>query len=171
MIDLEHLTPDHSAARRSHERYHCNGINARLISSSNDYLKSLESAAHVATVTDISIDGLAITADQSLSIGELLSIEIITPGKKTCETVNAQVMWCKTSANDEYFAGLKVITKTKNVSDLQQNKKELVCSYCGEASFYLEDQIGDQLLITTHSCCRCGHSHYITDVIAGNRRS
>lgn len=165
MIDLEHLLPDTTEARRIHERYHCNGIRACFRSSSSQH-QSVNNPVYTADVTDISVDGLALSSDKLMETGDLLSIEIETPGNISNEKILAQVMWSKVSANQSYYAGLKVISKNDEVI---LSDRELVCSHCGEASFYLEDNVNNQSLITMHSCCRCGHNHYITDVIARNR--
>lgn len=77
-------------------------------------------------------------------------------------------MWSKVSENESYYTGLKVIAKN---DEMTVSDKELVCSHCGEASFYLEGNVDSQSSVTMHSCCRCEHSHYITAVIARNRQS
>lgn len=168
MIDLEHLVPDTSDARRTHERYYCKGISARFSSSTSQHLKSVNNSIYSADITDISVDGLAIISDKSLAMGEFLSVEIETPDHTSNEKIHAQVMWSKILPNESCFAGLKVIAEGNEIID---SNNELVCSHCGEASFYLEDKASNQSSITTHSCCRCGHSHYITDVIALNRQA
>ena len=166
MIDLEHLEPDTTEARRIHERYYCNGIRACFRSSASQHIKSVNNPVYTADVTDISLDGLALSSDKLIEAGEFLSVEIETPGNSSNEKIHAQVMWTKVSANENYIAGLKVIAKNNEMiaSDIK-----LVCSHCDEASFYLEDNVNSQSSVSMHSCCRCGHSHYITDVIAKNR--
>lgn len=170
MIDLEHLVTDDSEARRTHERYFCKGINIRFSSLVAPYLKSVDEPTHIATITDISIDGLAIRSNKPLSAGELLSVVIESPAKETNEKVKVQVMWCNASTNESYLIGLKVLVEGEMVDSSMNNEQELFCSHCGEASFYLEDKTSEQQSVTTHSCCRCGHSHYISDVIALNRK-
>lgn len=168
MIDLEHLVPDTTEARRTNERYHCNGIRVSFSSSASQHLKSVNNTVYIADVIDISVDGLALSSDKPIVTGEFLSVEIETPGNSSNEKIHAQVIWTKVSANESYYAGLKVIAKN---DEMIVSDKELVCSHCGEASFYLEDNVNSQSLVTMHSCCRCEHSHYITDVIAHNRQS
>jgi len=95
MIDLEHLLPDTTEARRIHERYYCNGISACFSSSASQHFKSVNNSIYTADVTDISVDGLALSSDMLIEVGQFLSIEIETPGNSSNEKIHAQVMWSK----------------------------------------------------------------------------
>lgn len=171
MIDFENPLQDDPESRRTHERYHCKGIKARISASARQYLKPVDKVEYTAIISDISLDGLSIQYDKSVAIGELLMIEIVNPNEKLSESVMAEVKWFKLTEQHHYLIGLQVISKDglAFVSEqATQQASELICSYCGEASFYHEEE--NKQSLSKHSCCRCGHSHNITEVIAFNRK-
>lgn len=175
LIDFEPSAANDLEVRRIHERYQCTGLTAYFNTTASSYLKPVEGIRHTACIEDISINGLAMMTDKSLSQGELLYLEIDTPDETANERINAQVMWCKSSANNQYSTGLRIVSNSE-ISQQPTTKREtttsneLTCSHCGEASFYLEVKRVEASQPSQHSCCRCGHSHYITRVMAFNRK-
>ena len=175
MIDYENAMQDDPESRRRYERYNCKGITARISASARQYLKPVDKVEYSAIISDISLDGLAIQYEESVTIGELLRIEIINPNEKLSECIMAEVKWFKLTEQRVYLIGLKVISKDglaflSDRAEEEERVSELTCSHCGEASFYCEENKNESSSAITHSCCRCGHSHHITEVIAFNRK-
>jgi len=177
MIEDELSLSDESEARRQHERYQCHGIQISYSLFSSRSILAVNENNHQATVNDISLTGLSIELQQSLTVGDLLSIEIQNPDSLENELLTAEIMWCKSSGGEQYNAGLQVIgadshthdsANDDDLHDVSQN--QLICPSCNEVSFYLKEIKSDNSKPELHHCCRCGHSHQITDVMAFNRQ-
>ena len=177
MIEDELYLSEESEARRQHERYQCSDIKISYSLFSSHSILAVNDSHHQATVNDISLSGLSIGLQQSLTVGDLLSIEIQSSGSLENEVLTAEIMWCKSVKGNQYNAGLHVISadshtdNSANDADLHNaNQNQLICPSCNEVSFYLKEINSDSNKPQLHHCCRCGHSHQITDVMAFNRQ-
>lgn len=175
-IQDELYLSDETEARREHERYQCHGIGIKFNRLDN-HQPLAANEIQTASVNDISLNGLSIKLSQSLTVGDLLSIEILNPNNDENETLMTVIMWCNASNSKAFNAGLKVIcsedfnqdtTHSIKVTDRHQN--QLICPSCNEVSFYLKEIDSDKTKPQLHHCCRCGHSHQITHVMAFNRQ-
>ena len=176
MIEDDLFLSEESEARREHERYQCTGINISYSLFSSQSILAVNDHNHQAKINDISLTGLSINLQQSLTVGDLLSIEIQNPNDQNNEVLTAEIMWCKSADDVNYSAGLRVISTDNHNQDSandvhadKRHQNQLVCPSCNEVSFYLKEIDSDINKPQLHHCCRCGHSHQITDVMAFNR--
>lgn len=180
MADPGLLLPDDEESRRLQERYQCSDINVSYTPYTTRYLRAVNAPAHSGAVRDISLNGLCIEVDSSLTVGDILSLSIHEPDNFNAEQLNAEIMWCKVCHNSHYQVGLKVIgedmalydpvNEDSNQGDTLQAEQQLVCPSCNETSFYMQARLKHGQLSHLHTCCRCGHSHLITQVMAFNRQ-
>lgn len=161
-------------ARREHERYECENINASF-TQFNDATASSR-ASHEARITDISLKGLAIETGHSVKTGDILSIEL-SPSDDN-DTLTAVIMWCKQETNLQYTAGLQLISeqtlKSESANDASNpqglsEQNQIICPSCHETSFFLREINSNRQTADIYHCCRCNHSHPITEVMAFNR--
>lgn len=176
MIEDDPFLSDDSEARRQHERYQCRNLHVSYSLFSSHSILAVNDNHHQATINDISISGLSIALQQSLTVGDLLSIEIQNPEGSKNEVLTAEIMWCKSSGDEQYNAGLHIISTdnrthdSANDADVHEiHQHQLICPSCNEVSFYLKETNSNNNKPQLYHCCRCGHSHQITDVMAFNR--
>lgn len=176
MLDDNLLLNDDIEARREHERYQCAGVN--LSFQAFDIGNSAISCEpETAEIKDISLNGLAIQTRHALKKGELLSVEIKNPLHNDSEKLTVEIMWCKDDSKQQFMAGLKVITDEDIRLDSANDEKphdhdshsQIICPSCNETSFFLREISNDKNKPELYHCCRCNHSHQITEVMAFNR--
>jgi len=177
LIDDSLQLPEESEARREHERYLCENLTAeyRQLIPGN----SAQQPALNARVNDISLKGLAIETSQHLNMGDILSLEMNTPAAEhDNEVLTAVIMWCKTANGEQFQAGLRIIPAQMLSSEPANDhhsqpslsqQHQLLCPSCHETSFFLREINSDQQTPDIYHCCRCNHSHPITEVMAFNR--
>ena len=174
----EQAEVDDLESRRQHERYDCTDVSVMYTPFSSNYLKAVNSAVHTAKLKDISLSGLCIQVDTSLSVGDTLSISVMDASSKCVEELNVEVMWFKMTEDKHYNVGLRVVQEQDIVFDADEEvlyksapslTQNLICPSCNETSFYMPAVSDESTTTVLHTCCRCNHSHPITQVIAFNR--
>lgn len=175
LIDPVLELPEDFEARREHERYECESTRASFTQLGNSGVNN--QATHQARITDISLKGLAIETGHIIHTGDILSIKLKPSNGK--EVLTAVIMWCKQENNQKYTAGLQLISEktlrsepANDANNLQghSEQNQILCPSCNETSFFLREINSDQVTPDIYHCCRCNHSHPITEVMAFNRR-
>jgi len=174
----EQAEVDDLESRRQHERYDCTDVSVMYTPFSSSYLKAVNSSVHTAKVKDISLSGLCIEVDTSLTVGDALSLSVRDAENNSVEELNVEVMWFKMTDNKRYNVGLRVLQELDLNFDADESgvdeeqaslSQNLICPSCNETSFYMPALSNERSTTVLHTCCRCNHSHPITQVIAFNR--
>jgi len=175
LIDPVSDLPEDSEARREHERYQCENLTASFTQLNASSVKS--HVTHEARITDISLKGLSIKTGHIVNTGDILSIELNPSNDK--EVLTAVIMWRREEDNQHYTAGLQLISEQNlrpesaidtSESQALSEQNQITCPSCHETSFFLREINSDQKTPDIYHCCRCNHSHPITEVMAFNRR-